>query len=418
MRQPPLPRFRSPLRGPWLTATFARVLLVGLPVVIVTGLLSYAAYEPRLAGNDTTPGAGLLRFYLFAWPTSPSWIYRLTQGVHVTLALVLIPVVLAKLWSVIPRLFVFPPVTSVAQAVERISLLALVGGILFEVITGVLNIQNDYVFGFSFYTAHLYGAWVFIAGFVVHVGIKLPTMRRALRTRRLREELHVPLEATGPERTGLGIDDELVTRTPAPATMSRRGLLAVVTGAAALVGGLSVGQTLGGPLRRTALLSPRGRSYGSGPTDFQVNITAAAAGVAPAATGGAWRLAVTGPGGSKTLSRAELLAMDQHSYQLPIACVEGWSSVQTWTGVRLRDLAALVGARGHQVHVQSIQSFGFGSVRLSEGQVADHATLLALKVNGADLTRDHGYPARMIIPGAPGVHCTKWVRQLSFEQPA
>ncbi len=296
MRQPPLPRFRSPLRGPWLTATFARVLLIGLPVVIVTGLLSYAAYEPRLGGNDTTPGAGLLRFYLFQWPTSPSWIYRLTQGVHVTLALILIPVVLAKLWSVIPRLFVFPPVKSVAQAVERISLLALVGGILFEIITGVLNIQSDYVFGFSFYTAHLYGAWVFIAGFVVHVGIKLPTMRKALRTRRLREELKVPVEATEPEHTGLGIDDELVARTPAPATMSRRGLIGVVAGASALVGGLSIGQTIGGPLRRTALLSPRGRSYGSGPTDFQINKTGRRRGSPqqrPAAPG-AWRSAAPG----------------------------------------------------------------------------------------------------------------------------
>jgi len=291
MRQLPVPRFRSPLRGPWLTSVFATVLLVGMPIVIVTGLLSYAAYEPRLAGNDTTAGAGLLRFYLFAWPTSPSWIYRLTQGVHVTLALVLIPVVLAKLWSVIPRLFVFPPVKSVAQALERISLLALVGGILFEIITGVLNIQSDYVFGFSFYTAHLYGAWVFIAGFVVHVGIKLPTMLRSLRTRRLRDELHVPASATEPELTGLGIDDDLVARDPAPATMSRRALAGVVAGAAALVGGLSIGQTLGGPLRRTALLSPRGRSYGSRPTDFQINKTAATAGVMPAATDTAWRLA-------------------------------------------------------------------------------------------------------------------------------
>ncbi len=418
MRQPPLPRFRSPLRGPWLTSVFATVLLVGIPIVIVTGLLSYAAYEPRLAGNDTTPGAGLLRFYLFQWPTHPSWIYRLTQGIHVTLGLVLIPVVLAKLWSVIPRLFVFPPVTSVAQAVERISLLALVGGILFEVITGVLNIQNDYVFGFSFYTAHLYGAWVFIAGFVVHVGIKLPTMRRALRTRRLRDELHVGVEQTEPELTGLGIDDDLVPRNPAPATMSRRGLAGVVAGAAALVGGLSVGQTLGGPLRRTALLSPRGRSYGSGPTDFQVNKTAATAGVLPAATDTAWRLELTGPGGTRTFTRAELLAMPQQSHHLPIACVEGWSTVQTWTGVPLRDLAALVGARGQQAHAQSIQRGGFGSVTLSDGQAAAAATLLALKVNGADLSVDHGYPARLIIPGAPGVHCTKWVRQLSFGKPA
>ncbi|MXI81589.1 hypothetical protein GR254_19970, partial [Mycobacterium tuberculosis] len=33
--------------------------------------------------------------------TRPSWLYRLTQGLHVGLGLVIIPVVLAKLWSVI-----------------------------------------------------------------------------------------------------------------------------------------------------------------------------------------------------------------------------------------------------------------------------------------------------------------------------
>ena len=91
---------------------------------------------------------------------------------------------------------------------------------------------------------------------------------------------------------------------------------------------------------------------------------------------------------------------------------------ETWTGVRLGDLAALVGAGGQQVHVQSIQRGGFGSVTLSKGQAGDHTTLLALKVNGADLSLDHGYPARLIIPGAPGVHCTKWVRQLSFARTA
>ncbi len=97
----------------------------------------------------------------FTWPTRPSWLYRLTQGLHVGLGLVLIPVVLAKLWSVIPRLFVWPPARSIAQVLERLSLLMLVGGLLFEIVTGVLNIQYDYIFGFSFYTAHYLGAWVF-----------------------------------------------------------------------------------------------------------------------------------------------------------------------------------------------------------------------------------------------------------------
>ena len=81
-------------------------------MLAVTGLLSYAAYNPRLPGNDQTPGAPLLKFFLFPWPTHPSWIYRLNQGVHITLGLALLPMVLAKLWSVLPRLFAWPPVQS------------------------------------------------------------------------------------------------------------------------------------------------------------------------------------------------------------------------------------------------------------------------------------------------------------------
>ncbi len=101
--------WRSPLRGLWLTSILAVVLLAGLTILAVTGLLSYAAYDPLLPGNDQTPGAGLLHFYLFSWPSHPSWLYRVNQGVHITLGLALLPVVLAKLWSVLPRLFRLAP---------------------------------------------------------------------------------------------------------------------------------------------------------------------------------------------------------------------------------------------------------------------------------------------------------------------
>ncbi|MFI9276285.1 hypothetical protein ACIGXM_37290, partial [Kitasatospora sp. NPDC052896] len=158
--------WRSPIRGPWLTSVFGLVLLVGIPLLFVTGALSYAAYNPGLGVlNDQTPDKGLLGFYLFDWPTHPYWLYRLTQGVHVTLGVVLVPVVLAKLWSVIPKLFEWPPARSAAHALERLSLLALVGGVVFEFVTGILNIQLYYIFPGSFYTLHFYGAWVFIAAF-------------------------------------------------------------------------------------------------------------------------------------------------------------------------------------------------------------------------------------------------------------
>ncbi len=393
-------KFRSPLRGPWLTSVLGVVLLAALPLVIVTGLLDYVAYGP---GQSIPGDVGLLHLPALDWPTRPAWLFQLTQGLHVGLGLVLVPVVLAKLWSVIPRLFVWPPARSVAHALERATLLMLVGGILFEIVTGLMNIQYDYAFGFSFYTAHYIGAWVFLAGFVAHVTLKLPAARRALRTRSLRAELRVPVAATVPEEP----DDGLVATDPAPPTMSRRGALGLVGGGALFVAAITAGQSVGGPLRDLAVLLPRGRE------DFPVNRTAAAAEIPLAATGAAWRLTL----GARTLGRPELLRLPQHTARLPIACVEGWSTVQDWTGVRLRDLAALAGVPSPgSAFVESLDAGPFGRATLSAGQVLDPDALLALRVNGADLSPDHGYPARVIVPALPGVHCTKWVRSITFRE--
>jgi DMSO/TMAO reductase YedYZ molybdopterin-dependent catalytic subunit len=109
--------------------------------------------------------------------------------------------------------------------------------------------------------------------------------------------------------------------------------------------------------------------------------------------------------------------MEQHTVSLPIACVEGWSTDnQVWTGVRLRDLATLAGVTSPaSVFVQSIQHHGgFSQAVLSQGQIMHPDSLLALRVNGADLSLDHGYPARVIVPASPGVHCTKWVASMTF----
>ncbi|MGW4005076.1 molybdopterin-dependent oxidoreductase, partial [Streptomyces nigra] len=182
----------------------------------------------------------------------------------------------------------------------------------------------------------------------------------------------------------------------------------------------TAGQSIGGPLRRTALFAPHGGGDpGDGPNGFQINKPAALAGVTDRQTGEAWRLVVTGPRGQVRLSRADLLAMPQHTAALPIACVEGWSTEnQHWRGVRLRDLAALVGYEpddAPDVLVESLQLHGsFRRAALRHNQVRDADSLLALQVNGADLSPDHGYPARVIVPAAPGVLNTKWVARLSF----
>ncbi|OBK06291.1 hypothetical protein A9W96_14130 [Mycobacterium sp. 1245852.3] len=404
--------WRSPLRGPWLTSVFGSVLLMTLPIVILTGLLSYIAYGPRL-GQAIPADVGWLKLPTFDWPTRPSWLYRLTQGLHVGLGLVLIPVVLAKLWSVIPRLFVWPPARSIAQLLERVSLLMLVGGILFEIVTGVLNIQYDYIFGFSFYTAHYFGAWVFITGFVMHVAIKGPRMWAGLRSISPRDVLRTGRAGT---RAQAFEPDGLVAPEPRPATMSRRGALALVGGGALFMAVITAGQTLGGYARPAALLLPRGRTRGSEPNGFEVNRTATAAGISARDTGDGWRITLTGGPRPVALDRAALLAMPQHTAVLPIACVEGWSTTQTWTGVRLADLARLAGAPApDSARVSSLERSGaFAAATLQRNQVLHPDALLALRVNGADLSPDHGFPARIVVPALPGVHNTKWVASIAF----
>jgi DMSO/TMAO reductase YedYZ molybdopterin-dependent catalytic subunit len=391
-----------------LTSVFGLVLLIGIPVEFITGLLSYAAYEPRL-GNDPNPDHGLFGRYLFTWPTSPAWLYRVTEGTHVLLGLVLVPVVLAKLWSVMPKLVAWPPWRSVAHFLERLSLVLVVGGVMFEMATGVLYI--NYANKVNFYSGHFYGAWAFMAGFAIHVCVKFGEMVRALRSRRFRTELRTGLAGTRPEP----FDGSLVAPHPASPTISRRGVLALVGGTSLAVFLLTAGESIGGSMRRLALFGTHYRSPGRGANHFPVNHTAASVGITTKQTGVSWRLVLVGAN-RISLSRDQLLSMLLTTADLPIACTEGWSTQQRWTGVPLSDLARLAGAAaGTQAQVKALDGH---TVNLSGSQVTAPSSMLALLVNGADLSLDHGFPARVIVPSAPGTHNLKWMAEITFSEPA
>ena len=388
--------WRSPVRSAWLTTIIGSALLVCILIVSVTGFLSHAAYQPDLGRNALVPRDLDLQLFVISWPTSPSWLFAFTQGAHVTVGLMLLPLLLFKLWSVIPKLF-WPPPTSPAKALEKVANLLLVGSAFFQVLTGLTNAQLFYPWHFNFVVAHYFGAWIFVASVVLHVAVKVPTMREARRTRN--------------EVLGMAGDD-LRSPNPGPTTIDRRGVLGLLGASTGAVFLTTFGQAAGGPFRDLALFAPRGRGE-----DFPVNKTAKVARITPEMVGQDWRLKVVGEGGRVVeLSRDELLAMTQHTEDLPIACVEGWSTTQTWTGVRLVDLAALVGRTGAaSMHVVSLQPQGaFKQTTIGRQQVADERSLLALQVAGKDLPLDHGYPARLIVPALPGVHCTKWVETMEF----
>src|SRR3954449_13381518 len=241
--------WRSPLRGPWLTSALGSILLILIAIVAATGFLSHAAYMPDLGGNAIVPkdrDVPLLASF-FDWPTGPSWLYALTQGLHTNVGLVAIPFLLFKLWSVIPRLFAFPPVKSPAQAIERLSIALLVASAVFELATGVMNAQYWYAFKFNFVVAHYYGAIIFVASLALHVIVKLPVVARAYRERGVLKPLRDNLENTKPEPSG-----DLVTPNPAEPTLSRRGLFAFAGAGAGLLLVANVGQSIGGPVRKLA----------------------------------------------------------------------------------------------------------------------------------------------------------------------
>jgi hypothetical protein len=297
-----------------------------------------------------------------------------------------IPLLLVKLWTVYPKLFRWPPFDDAVDVLERASLLPLISGAIFLLMSGTQNIFHWYPWHFFFPVAHWWAAWITIGALIVHIGAKATLARRAI---------------SGPA-------PEQAAAEPAPGGLSRRGVLQMAFGGAGLLTLVTLGETFG-PLRHLDLLSPRRPDIG--PQGLPVNRSAEEAGVIAAATDPAYRLVVEGgSAGPMSLSVADLRALGLHTAVLPIACVEGWSGQAVWRGVRVRDLLAHAGRPGAGASVGSLETSGiYTGSTLSPAQAADPDTLLALEVNGARLHIQHGYPVRLIGPNRPGVQQTKWV---------
>ena len=292
---------------------------------------------------------------------------------------------LAKLWVVYRRLFEWPPARSVGHALERLLVVPLVAGMVFEVTSGLLNIVQWYPWPFFFPRVHYAVAWVVVGALLVHLAFKAPQIAQGLRR---------PHGDQGSQ-----------------ADPDRRALLVGVTGAVGAVTLLTAGQTVR-PLRGVSLLAPRDPA--SGQQGVPVNRTAAASGIGSLATDPNWRSTVTGPAESVSLSLDQLLAMPQHESVLPIACVEGWSATARWGGVRLRDLLDLAGVP-HDSHLTATsleRDWLYATSPIGPSAARDPLTLLALRLNGTTLTPDHGYPLRLIAPNRPGVQQTKWLSRI------
>jgi DMSO/TMAO reductase YedYZ molybdopterin-dependent catalytic subunit len=371
--------FPSPLHHPRVATVIGRWLGLAVAICFLTGLFSHFQQD--------TPG-------WLSIPSRPASLYRVTQGLHVFSGTVAVPLLLAKLWTVYPKLFAklpWPPSRrALTTVLERGSILVLVSALALELFTGFLNTLQWYPWPFPFKQTHYALAWIIVGALLVHLAVKLPLI--LAHWRRTPADRAPVADSLPPAITGL----------------TRRRLFRTVAGAATLVGITSVGQSVPalGPI---AVLAPRKPNVG--PQGLPVNRTAKDAGV----TGidADWRFTITGPRQlSYTLD--ELRNLPQSRSDLPIACVEGWSQGARWEGVRIRDLLSLCGAPpGSRIRVVSMEKGGFYATSELPPEFADDPlTLLALRVNGTELALDHGLPARIIAPNRPGVLQTKWVHRL------
>ncbi|WP_245558912.1 molybdopterin-dependent oxidoreductase [Humibacter albus] len=189
---------------------------------------------------------------------------------------------------------------------------------------------------------------------------------------------------------------------------TRRGLLIGIGATAATLIALTAGQSFG-VLSSLNLFAPR--RHGGGPQGLPVTRTAEQAKVAPTALDPSWRLRVIDGPSAHEYSREQLLGLEQTDAELPIACVEGWSTDASWCGVRLHDLLTAVRAPADAaVRLTSLEPKGhYRTTTMGPEFAHDPRTLVALEVNGEPLDLDHGYPARIIAPGRPGVLQTKWL---------
>jgi DMSO/TMAO reductase YedYZ molybdopterin-dependent catalytic subunit len=128
-----------------------------------------------------------------------------------------------------------------------------------------------------------------------------------------------------------------------------------------------------------------------------------------------WRLKVGGlVAHPRTFTLEELQALPRTDYRIRHHCVEGWSAVASWHGVRIRDLARIVGAMPKAQYVE-FRSFDEGYWSSWDGPSAFHPqTILAYGRNGEPLTPQYGAPLRLYAGVKLGYKMVKYLTEVNF----
>lgn len=138
-----------------------------------------------------------------------------------------------------------------------------------------------------------------------------------------------------------------------------------------------------------------------------------------------WRLTLDGlsSGLAVSLDIEALLARHQiHDQITRLVCVEGWSAIAWWSGLRFDDLlhAYPPVSQAKWAHIESSVNLDangnpdpyFVSIDLLTAQHPQ--TLLATHLNGKPLTVEHGAPLRLLVPVKLGLKNIKAITRITY----
>lgn len=130
-----------------------------------------------------------------------------------------------------------------------------------------------------------------------------------------------------------------------------------------------------------------------------------------------WRLVVVkSPGDTLRLTLNQLRVLPKTEIVFDFKCIEGWSQVTHWGGVRLKDFLDHFGLNEQQ----KMSYMGLNTpdgkyfVGIDMPSALHPQTLLCYEVNGNLLPMRDGYPLRLIIPVKYGVKHLKRIGTMHF----
>ena len=115
-----------------------------------------------------------------------------------------------------------------------------------------------------------------------------------------------------------------------------------------------------------------------------------------------------------TLRYDDLWALPQKEIVADIHCVTGWSRLNDrWTGVAIQEILQRCRSRLEVTHVMAHCEFGY-TTSVPLNVLDDEDVMLCYGWNGHDLTPDHGFPLRLLVPKKYFWKSAKWLRGLEF----